>query len=348
MGPISLRSSICNKLTGNLLSMIDYHPASPRIPGAPFCLGETPDLRDTLFNQIDLRYSFHRIVRAEYGGEQALHQVVHNYWTNRALDTTLPDQKRLLPYEKALRNLVVLMFGHYMDVFECHSSRFGHCTILMWECLQVAQGLGWYHQFVKRGESRDWTVQPPIPNDNARWDFSTALTLLGDARDPTYAHPLVLGHYFDQVYHQGRFPGELPKRWLGQATEVTKELYDREMSEVCDRLRSFNNPNFRNCKVLPPTSLVNPEIILDLTEYQQILAMKSGITRDPIHEPVALFEADGAQARVDIVPGTPIPARSHDDPDNVDYELLYGVYYDDEGNLSSEYEDEIPDLENVP
>ena len=348
MGPVSLRSSVRNKLTGNLLSMIDYHPALPRIPRAPFCLGETPDLQDTLFNQIDLRYSFHHIVRAEYGGEQELHMAAQNYRTNRVLDTTLPDQQPLLTYEKALCNLIILMFGHYVDVFECHSSRFGHRTILVWECLQVAQGLGRYHRWVKRGEARDWMVQPPLANDDARWNFSTTLSLLGDARDPTYAHPLVLGHYFDQVYHQGRFPGKLPKHWPGQATEVTKERYDREMAEVCDRLCSFDDPNFRNSKILPPTSLVNQEIILDPAEYWQILAMKSGITREPIHEPVAQFEADGAQAQVDIAPGMPIPSRTRDDPDNIDHESLYGVYYNDEGNLILEYEDEILNLENVP
>ena len=227
-----------------------------------------------------------------------------NYRTKRALDTTLPDQQCLLPYEKALRNLIILMFGHYVDIFECHSSRFGHHTILVWECLRVAQGLDRYHRFIKRGEARDWMVQQPIANDDVRWKFSTALSLLGNARDPTYAHPLVLGHYFDQVYHQGQFPGELPKRWLGQVTEVTKEQYDWEMAEVCDWLCSFDDRNFRNCKILLPTSLVNPEIILDPAEYRQIFDMKSGITRDPIHELVALFETDGAQARVDIVPST--------------------------------------------
>ena len=347
MGPISLWPSTRNELTGNLLSIINYHPASPRIPGAPFCLGETPDLRDKLFNQIDLHYSFHRIVRAEYGGEPELHVVAHNYRTNRALDPALPDPQRLLPYEKALRNLIVMMFAHYMDVFECHSSRFGHRTILVWECLRVVQGLGWYHQFVKRGELRDGTLKPSIPNDDVRWDFSTALTALGDARDPTYAHPLVLGHYFDQVYHQGWFPGELPKRRPGQATEITQERYDWEMAEILDRLRSFDDPNFRSSKILPPTSLVNPEIILPPAEYRQILSMKSGIARDPIHKPVATFKSDGAQARVDIAPSTPIPARTHDDLDNVDYESL-GVYYDDEGNLIPEYEDEMPDLESAP
>ena len=348
MGPIPLRLSDQQELTGHLLSTIDYHLASPRIPGAPFCLGETPDLWDTLFNKLDIRYSFHRIVKAEYGGQQQLHVAVQNYRTNRALDTTLPDSQLLIPYEKALRNLVVLMFGHYVDVFECHSSRFGHRTILMWECLQVAQGLGWYHQFIKRGETRDWTAKMPIANDDVWWDFSTVMSLLGDAQDPTYAHPLALGHYFNQVYDQGRFPGELPKRWPGQVKEITQERYDREIAEICARLRSFNDPGFRNCKILPPTSLVNPEIILEPAEYRQILNMKSGITKDPIHMPVAQFETDGAQGQVDIAPGIPMPTRPRDGPDNVDYESLYGVYYDDEGNPIPEYMDEIPELEDTP
>ena len=113
-------------------------------------------------------------------------------------------------------------------------------------------------------------------------------------------------------------------------------------------MRSFDDPNFRSSKILLPTSLVNLEIILPPAEYRQITAMKSGIVRDPIHPPVATFEADRAQAHVDITPGTPIPPRTHDNPDNVDYESLYGVYYDDEGNLIPEYEDDIPDLENIP
>ena len=347
MGPVSLPTSDRHELTGDLLSIIDYHPASPRISGAPFCLGETPDLRDTLFNELDLRYSFHRIVKAEYGGQKELHQAALNYRVNRTSDTSISEGHRQISYEKALRNLVVLMFGHYVDVFECHSSRFGHRTILVWECLQVAQGLGRYHRFIKRGETRDWTIQLPIADDDARWEFSSAMSLLGDARDPTYAHPLALGQYFDQVYHQGRFPGELPKRRPGQAKEITQEVYDREVDEICSRLRSFDDPSFRNCRVLPPTSLLNPEIILEPEEYQQILAMKAGISEDPILPPVAEFETDGAQARVDLAPGVSLPERPREDPDDVDYDSLYGVYYDDDGNLIPEYVDDVSALEDV-
>ena len=127
----------------------------------------------------------------------------------------------------------------------------------------MAQGLGRYHWYVKRGESRDWTAKVPVANDDKWWDFSTAMSLLGDARDPTYAHPLALGQYFDQVYHQGRFPGTLPSRRPGQAAEITQEKYDREIAEICGRLRSFDDPGFRNCKILPPTLLLNLEIILE-------------------------------------------------------------------------------------
>ena len=135
MGPVSLPTSDRHELTGDLLSTIDYHLASHQIPRVPFCLEETPDLRGTLFNKLDLRYSIHRIVKAEYGGQKELHQAALNYRVNRMLDTTIADRHRQISYEKALRNLLVLMFGHYVNVFECHLSQFGHRTILVWECL---------------------------------------------------------------------------------------------------------------------------------------------------------------------------------------------------------------------
>ena len=339
MGPVSLPMSDRHELTGDLLSTINYHPVSPRIPGAPFCLGETPDLRGTLFNKLDLRYSFHRIVKTEYGGQKELHQAALNYQVNRTLDTTIADRQYKISYEKALRNLVVLMFGHYVDAFECHSSRFGHRTILAWECLQVAQGLGRYHR----------TAKLPVANNDPRWKFSTAMSLLGDARDPTFTHLLALAQYFDQVYHQGRFPGELPKRRPGQAREITQEVYDREVDEICARLRTFDDPGFRNCRILPPTSLRNPEIILEPEEYQQITEMKAEIANDRILLPVAEFKVDGAEGRLDLAPGIPLPDRPWEDPDDTDYESLYGVYYDDDGNLIPEYiyNDEVPALEDA-
>ena len=75
--------------------------------------------------------------------------------------------------------------------------------------------------------------------------------------------------------------------------------------------------------------------------------MKAEIALDPIHPPFTQFEADGAQGRVDIAPGTPLPTRPREAPDDVDYESLYGIYHDDEGNLIPEYVDELPELEDT-
>ena len=53
-------------------------------------------------------------------------------------------------YERALWNLVVAMYGHYMDLFRCHSSTAGHRIVLAYNCLEVAAKLGHYHWAVQR------------------------------------------------------------------------------------------------------------------------------------------------------------------------------------------------------
>ena len=47
-----------------------------------------------------------------------------------------------ITYERALRNLVVAMYGHYVDLFRCHSSTASHRIVLAYNCLEVAAKLG--------------------------------------------------------------------------------------------------------------------------------------------------------------------------------------------------------------
>ena len=76
--------------------------------------------------------------------------------------------------------------------------------------------------------------------------------------------------------------------------------------------------------------------------------MKSGIAQNPINELVVQFDADGAQGRVDLAPSVTLPQRPQDEPDDTDFVSMYGVYYNDDGNLIPEYKDEMPNLEPVP
>ena len=104
--------------------------------GAPFCLGENPD-----FKPFGLCYSFKALVRVEYGGFASLHEAAFNYRNNQVTAFNHSEDARM-SYEKGLWNLVVFLFTHYIEAFECYGARQGHRAILVLECLMVADKLG--------------------------------------------------------------------------------------------------------------------------------------------------------------------------------------------------------------
>ena len=126
-------------LTGNYNFNYFCHPITVRQNrenGAPFCLGENPD-----FKPFDLCYSLKALVRVEYSGFASLHEAAWNYQNNRVAAFNHSEDARM-SYEKGLWNLVVFLFAHYIEAFECHGARQGHQAILALECLTVADELG--------------------------------------------------------------------------------------------------------------------------------------------------------------------------------------------------------------
>ena len=96
-------------------TIINYHPVSSwksRHCCATLCLGESP--AQARLKCLDLRCSFEALVKAEYGGHDHLNFTARNYAENmRREETGICG----ITYERALRNLVVAMYGHYMDLF---------------------------------------------------------------------------------------------------------------------------------------------------------------------------------------------------------------------------------------
>ena len=132
-------------------------------------------------------------MKAEYGGRDHLDFAARNYVENvRKEETGICG----ITYERALRNLVVAMYGHYVDLFRCHSSMAGHRIVLAYNCLEVAAKLGRYHRAVWRRqpgeELPDWIPTPEIPAGDSRLDYVDAFTLLGDSMHPAYRHPKTL------------------------------------------------------------------------------------------------------------------------------------------------------------
>ena len=118
MAPVSsLRYQDQDELTGGgIVNIILYWPASQRTRwyNAHICLGET---RTDTLDCFDLCYSFKMLCQVEYGGTHQLHVAARNYMRNYSLSAGI-HQNWQIPYERALRNLTVLMFSHYVHQLE--------------------------------------------------------------------------------------------------------------------------------------------------------------------------------------------------------------------------------------
>ena len=281
MAPVSsLRYRNRDELTGGgIVNIISYWPASPRTrwydahiclgetrtDGACICLGET---RTDTLNRFDLCYSFKMLCWAEYGGTRQLHLAAKNYTHNYSLSAGLHQNWRIT-YKRALRNLMVLMFSHYVHHLEGSGSLEGHQTLMVHKCLQVAAALGRYHWWQcwvghqERSENTDWNKVPVVPKDDFRHKYSLALTLLGNAQNLAFAHPKLLGCCYDNVYHSGRLIGDLPARGKPPTEDQSKKIYTQEYQEVVARIENSldvmeESPSYS----IIPTSLVNPDIVL--------------------------------------------------------------------------------------
>ena len=129
---------------GGIVNIISYWPASQRTRwyDARICLGET---RTNTLNRSDLCYSFKMLCQAEYEGTHQLHLATKNYVRNYTYTAGIHQNWRIT-YERALRNLTVLMFSHFVHQLENSGSLEGHRILIVHECLQVAGALGRYHR----------------------------------------------------------------------------------------------------------------------------------------------------------------------------------------------------------
>ena len=336
-----------NELTGEGINgIISYWPASQktRWHDARICLGET---RTDAFNRFDLCYSFKVLCQAEYGGTRQLHDAAKNYARNYGLSTGL-HQNRHIPYERALRNLVVLMFSHYVNHLECTGSLKGHRTLMVYECLVVAAALGRYHRWQRRvspqdRDTHDWIKVPVIPKGDFRHKYSPALTLLGNAQNPAFAHPKLLARCFGNVYFCGRIIGDLPARGRApHSEERTKLIYDQEYEELVHQLENMldltlESPSYS----MVPTSLVNPDIVLPHHEFRKccgLLELPPG--RGPEQRE---YSMDGARGLVDLDWSQQTPIFH---PDDIDRDPRFNQYpypdddldYDDDEEMETDYQ----------
>ena len=188
-----------------------------------------------------------------------------------------------MSYEKALRNLVVFMFRHYIDSFKCHGAWKGHWAILALGCFMVVDELGRYHWWYKQADllkprilETRWKELPSDPQDDSQSSYTSALATLGSPKQPSYGDLKLLGRYFNHMYHQSRNIGRLTRKSWDKATNYNETVYDLELNELISHLRGIEDLNHSPRHKLVPTSLLNPEIVLPETVFQAACGKKTG------------------------------------------------------------------------
>ena len=268
-----------------------------------------------------------------------MHQAAWNYQNNWVAAFTRSEDTRM-SYEKVLWNLIVFLFAHYIEAFECHGARQGHRAILVLECLTVADELGCYHRWYKRADLRKpgiektrWKDLPSVPQEDHWSSYASGLAALGSPKQPSYGHPQKLGHYFNHIYHQSRNVGQLTWKSWDQDTGYNETVYTVYLSGFGDL---SHTP--RHKKTL--ASLLNLEIILLEADFQALRGQDSGWIGDESWvegEQIQPFEHDGLQTRVDWVGDPEELERVNDEVDRKDHEKMY----------LEDYPDDVPDLEDT-
>ena len=284
-------------------------------------------------------------------GTRQLHHAAKNYARIYGLSAGL-HQNRRIPYERALRNLVVLMFSHYVNHLECTGSLEGHQTLMVYECLVVAAALGRYHRWQHQvspqdRDTHDWMKVPVVPKGDFRHKYSPALTLLGNVQNLAYAHPKLLGHCFDNVYFCGWIIRDLPARGRApHSEERTKLIYDQEYEELVHQLENMLDLTLESPSYLMvPTSLVNPDIVLPHHEFRKrrgLLELPPG--RGPEQRE---YSMDGARGLVDLDWSQRTPISHLDDIDRDPHFNQYpypddDLDYDDEEEMETDYQNAPP------
>ena len=195
-------------------------------------------------------------------------------------------------------------------------------------------------------DTHDWTKVPVVPKDDFRHKYSPALTLLGNAQNPAYAHPKLLGRCFDNVYFCGRIIGDLPARGRApHSEERTKLIYDQEYEELVHRLENMldltlESPSYS----MVPTSLVNPDIVLPHHEFRK----RRGLPELPPGRGPEQREytMDGARGLVDLDWSQRTPIFH---PDDIDRDPRFNQYPYPDDDLDYEDEEEMEtDYQNAP
>ena len=243
---------------------------------APFCLGETHHY----FKQCDLFCSFHTIVEVQFGGLVRLDRAMHNYRDNLASLYRHPDLT--LTLDKALHNIIVSAYTHYIDLWPMNGACLGHRTVLMQSMLKFTMHYGRYQcrqcYLITQCRRRGLLPSTPLPaidlatllteeEENLKVEqmnvlHASVMDLLGDPGNPLYAEPLSMAEHFDAITAGACAIGELPGRTCCRNENMTARVYEDEAKQVLQKILRYLDMRKMDRDLVVPTWLRTPTLIL--------------------------------------------------------------------------------------
>ena len=250
----------------------------------PFCLGETHHY----FKQCDLFHSFHAVVEVQFGGLARLDRATNNYKDNlnslyRHLDLTLT-------IDKALRNIIVSTYSHYIDSWPMNGAYVGHRAILMRSMLQFAMHNGRYRRCQrhlakdrKRKGLPSLVPMPPIDLaallDNEEENLKlrqinvthvSIMDLLGDPGNPLYTEPHSMAEHYDAMLVGACALSDLPECTRCRDSGVTSGVHEDEAQQVCQKILRCLDMRVMDGDLVVPTCLRTPTLILPARRFVQL------------------------------------------------------------------------------
>ena len=250
----------------------------------PFCLGETRHY----FKRCDLFHSFHAVVEVQFGGLVWLDCAANNYKDN--LNSLYRHPDLTLTIDKALCNIIVSTYSHYIDSWPMNGAWVGHRAILMRSMLQFAMHYGRYrcHQWhlTKDRRRKGLPSSAPMPSvdiatllhdeeENLKLrqinvTHVSIMDLLGDPGNPLYAEPHSMAEHYDAMLVGAHALGNLPEHSHCRDSSAMARVHEDEAQQVCQKILRCLDMRVMDSDLIVPTCLRMPTLILLARHFVQL------------------------------------------------------------------------------
>ena len=278
LGPVAWGSKMYSvpSLQDSALEILEFNVS--------FCLGKTHHY----FKRCDLFHSFHAVVEVQFGGLVRLDRAANNYKEN--LNSLYRHPDLTLTIDKALRNIIVSAYSHYIDSWPMNGACVGHRTILMRSMLQFAMHYGWYKRcqwhLTKDRKRKGLPLSVPMPSmdittlldkeeENLKlWQINVThvsiMDLLGDPGNPLYAELHSMAEHYDAMLVGTRALGDLPERTRCRDSSVTARVHEDEAQQVYQKILRCLDMRVMDGDLIVPTCLRTPTLILSARHFVQL------------------------------------------------------------------------------